>query len=262
MPSPEALPAAYQPAAYSTDPSTLERLRFRPTNGAAGPWPAVVLIPATEFKGGDVYGDRGERQAEKDLMAAGYLVFAVDHRLAPPGQITNQPPHTDDNNGRPPEQSNDIKQQILAAHNDSECNHTVFVIGGSSGGTNAFWAALDPIATVPGWDTEVMPKAVVGLSGNYDLSSRLGDNQRNLMLFIAIVLNYTNTMDDDAGRAFQYSVSPISLLAGAGSIPPSRLFTTIGDPVPHQQTDLMAAALQAKGASYAAVTIPNSNQHA
>jgi len=60
---------------------------------------------------------------------------------------------------RPPQQSNDVKQQILAARADSHCNGTIFLVGGSAGGTHALWAALDPNATVPGLEFGGFPKS-------------------------------------------------------------------------------------------------------
>ncbi len=81
--------------------------------------------------------------------------------------------------------------------------------------------------------------------------------------FAQDVENYTNTTDGDPGaEEFQYSVSPIALVAAATNIPPVRLYTTIDDSVPHQQSDAMLNALLLKDADVAEYTIQNSNLHA
>jgi acetyl esterase/lipase len=156
-----------------------------------------------------------------------------------------------------------LNRQILAAYYDSQCNGRVFLVGGSSGASHSLWAALDPNPTVPGWPVTGVPKAIVSLSGVFDLSSRVGDNQQALDQFIFDVRNYTNTTDPDTPEklAYQYSVSPLSLVAAATNIPPIRLYTTEKDPVPHQQSDNMKLALQAKGANVLEWTIPGINLH-
>jgi len=182
---------------------------------------------------------------------------------APDGLLLGQHPH--DNtplgiaSGRPPQQSNDVKQQILAAKYDSESNRIVFLVGGSAGGTHALWAALDPNPSVPSWSSAEFPRAVVGLSGVYDLSLREPPPSQIVILDID---NYTNTMEDDEGHAYQYSVSPIALVAAATNIPPIRLYATEDDPVPHQQAENMRTALQLKGADVLEWTIPGTNLHA
>src|SRR5574337_1142081 len=131
--------------------------------------------------------------------------------------------------GRPPEQSNDIKQEIVAAYNDSQCNGEIFLLGASSGGTHAAWCALDPTplpSPATGWPLPAGTiKAVAGLSGVYDLSYRGSDAS---MTFIDDVVNYTDTTD----LGTQLSVSPIHLVASASNIPPFLLFATSDDPVP------------------------------
>ena len=68
------------------------------------------------------------------------------------------------------------------------------------------WTALDPTATVPGWDATKMPKAVVGLSGAYDLTLR---DPMPLPQFIDTIHNYTNTTDNFIGWETQWSASPM-----------------------------------------------------
>lgn len=267
-PSQEALPAQYQPSAYSNDITILRRLRFRPDPAiyGPGPYPVAITAHAGGFRDVDAYGSTSQRWADKDLAKAGFLVFSIDHRLAPDGLILNQ--HMHDNttpegiaSGRPPQQSNDVKQQILAAKYDSQCNGVVFFVGGSSGGTHGLWAALDPAPTVPGWSAAEFPKAVVTLSAPCDLSSRVGDIPADVAHFALDVGNYTNTTDP-GGFPYQYSVSPIALVAAAMNIPPIRLFTTFSDSVPRQQSDEMKAALLARGVEVVEVTIQGSSLHA
>lgn len=139
------------------------------------------------------------------------------------------------------------------------------MVGGSAGGTHSLWAALDraPGGLVPGWPVAGVPKAVVTLSAPCDLSSREG-NPQVVEHFADDVENYTNTTDGDPGaEAYQYSVSPIALVAAATDIPPIRLYTTINDSVPHQQSEAMFQALvNHGGVEVIEVTIQNSNLHA
>jgi hypothetical protein len=115
-PTPEALPDAYQPKAYSSDVTILRRLRFLPNPAVwgNGPYPVALTLFAGGFKDGDIYGSQGQRWADNDLAKQGFLVFSIDYRLAPPGLILQQ--HIHDTtpegiaSGRPPQQTNDVKQ--------------------------------------------------------------------------------------------------------------------------------------------------------
>ena len=165
---------------------------------------------------------------------------------APDGFLLGQHPH--DNtplgiaSGRPPQQSNDVKQQILAAKYDSESNRIVFLVGGSAGGTHALWAAPDPNPSVPSWSSAELPRAVVGLSGVYDLTLR---EPPPLQRIIDDIDNYTNTIENNfIGWEVQYSASPISYVYMAtNQTAPARLYATESDPVPHQQAENMMSAL-------------------
>ena len=251
--SQEQLVACYQPHIYDPNDNTiLRRLRYSPDPAiwGTGPYPTVLTIHGGEFSAENDHGSAYQAFADKDLSDAGFL---VEYRLAPDGLILQQTSH--DNtvlgiaSGRPPQQSNDVKQEILAARADTaHCNGTIFLVGGSSGGTHALWAALDPNATVPGWSSASFPKAVVGLSGVYDLTLRTPPPPQQ---FINDVQNYTNTIDNFIGLEYQYSVSPLPLVGAA----------TNGDPVPHYQSDEMFGALFGH-ANVREVTIHNSNLHA
>jgi acetyl esterase/lipase len=232
-----------------------------------GPYPTVLTIHAGGFRNGDDTGEPHQRLADYDLAQAGFLVFSIEYRLAPPGLLIGQTPHcsgedcTSDEiaSGRPPEQSNDVKQQILAALADPQCNQEIFLVGGSSGGSHSLWAALDPNSNgVPGCGPTILTKikAVVGFSGIYDLPLR---DPRPSQQFIADVDNYTNTTESEADCvAKQYLASPISLVAAATNIPPVRLYATDDNSVPPRQSEEMREALFARGADVVEYTMSGS----
>ncbi len=90
----------------------------------------------------------------------------------------------------------------------------------------------------------------------------MGDNPDDVEHFALDVDNYTNTTDPD-GFPYQYSVSPIALVAAATNIPPIRLYATQMDPVPHQQAEAMYQALSDHGGvDVLEWTIPGINLHA
>ncbi len=154
--------------------------------------------------------------------------------------------------GRPPQQTNDIKQQILAALADPHCNDKIFLLGGSSRGCHALWVALDPNPTVPGWDATKVAniKAVASLSGPTDLSSRLAENDTIRDRFVDSVENYTNVyhLIDPNWETKHYDKSPIKLVEDPintlSYIPPIRMYATEFDSVPWQQGDDMREALE------------------
>src|SRR5439155_22715882 len=115
------------------------------------------------------YGEGGvpsECWAAYDLQQAGFIVFQVDHRLAPPVALTGQVYSV--TSGHPPQQTDDIKRQIMAALADSQRNGSIYLVGGSAGGCLALWVMLDSTGVVNlGWNDTVRTKikAVVSLSG-------------------------------------------------------------------------------------------------
>ena len=192
----------------------------------------------------------------------------MEHRLAPTGLLEGQHIHdlTPEGiaSGRPPQQTNDVKQQILAALADGKCNQKIYLVGGSSGGCHALWCALDPATTVPTWNATKVAKikAVVSLSGPTDLSSRVGDSSV-VPHFEDSVENYTNTQTGVGDwETKQYNVSPVKLVATATNVPPIHMYATQGDPVPYQQGQEMYDALFAKGAVVKFYKINNSALHA
>ena len=177
--TPEPLADMYQPSHYDpNDMTVMYHIKFKPSG--TGPCPTVLMIPPALFRNGDASGSAKERVATKDLIDAGFLVFQIEHRLAPAGLLEGQTPHCNPDfspcpiieqaSGRPPQQTDDVKQQILAALDDGDCNGKIFLIGGSSGGCHALWVALDATAgNITDWTPEVRGKikGVVGLSGSH-----------------------------------------------------------------------------------------------
>jgi acetyl esterase/lipase len=283
LPGPETLNSAYQPSAYSHDPpdgTVLQRVRFvpDPQKYGPGPYPVAITIHPGNFYLYDEYGVPSENWANQQLVNAGFLVFSIDYRLAPnldgsdgigEGLIIGQAAHDGSPqgvaSGRPPEQFDDVEQQILAAYYDSQSNHKIFLVGGSAGATHALWAALNRTSGLPpGWPLPVGAiRAVASLSGPCDLSSWVGDDPDKLLLFEAKITNYTNTITNTGvDHTLQYSASPVSLVATATNIPPIRLFYTLGDPVPHQQSEEMFNALFARFADVMKYKVNDSDLHA
>ncbi|MEO7166394.1 MAG: alpha/beta hydrolase [Chthoniobacterales bacterium] len=269
QPPQERLADEFQPHIYDpADNTVLRRLRYRPSTPGTS-WPTVLSLPPAVFRNGDALGVPTQRIATKDLIAAGFLVFQVEHRLAPNGLLLHQTKHTNSPagiaSGRPPQQTDDIKQQVLAALADPECNGNLYLIGGSSGGSHALWVALDSASgNVTAWNDVVRGKikAVVSLSGVTDLGSREHDPNDDITMFAQAADNYTNVAENDPQRETkQYSKSPVSLVANATNIPPIRLYATEDDSVPHQQSEEMYLALFPKGVDVARYVLGGS-EHA
>ena len=162
----ETLAHVYQPA----DGDILHRYRFVPPTPYGPTYPTVLMLPPDIFK--LEYGDNGnptERVVSYDLQQAGFLVFQVEHRLAPMGALPGQATRSVNHFGGFPDQTDDLKREIMAALADSQCNGNIYLVGGSAGGTLVLWVMLDSSATFPncGWNETARAhiKAVVSLSG-------------------------------------------------------------------------------------------------
>ncbi len=246
---------AYQPPPPNAF-NILHRYRFVPPAPFAPPYPTVLMLPPDLFTA--EYGDRGvasELWATYDLQQAGFLVFQVDHRLAPqntlPGQATD---------GGPPFQTDDVKRHILAALADTtNCNGSIYLVGGSAGGTLALWCALDPATgSVTGWSENKRShiKAVVSLSGPADfcdLDSNPGDIPSTaLAKFKNVIDNYVRLPDgtdcsgDPNGNLMHASPKWLVTNGATSSPPPIRLYSTQGDTVPFSQGQNMRDALKTK----------------
>jgi hypothetical protein len=258
----ETLAHAYQPP----DGDILHRNRFTPP----GTWPdnktfpTVLMLPPDVFK--IEHGDAGvpnEREASYDLTQAGFLVFQVDHRLAPPGMLTGQT-----SSGHAPEQTDDLKRQVMAALADRHCNGSIYLVGGSAGGTLVLWVMLDTADVADGsigWNDTVRAhiKAVVGLSGPAkfcDWSNPGGLDCPTMENFDNAVCNYVGipkTGDCHVTQGDCTALNPASPTwlvtqpAATSNPPPVRLYATVGDTVPYSQGLDMLNALKGQfGLSY------------
>lgn len=230
-------------------------MRLRPPYDP--PWPTVVMFPPDIFRDENITdnGSQTERQASYDLQQAGFLVFQVETRLAPPGALPNQSPS---DKGYAPEQTDDGKRQILSALADINCNGKIYLVGGSAGGTLALWCALDPASTVTGWNESARShiKAVVSMSGPTDfcdLYSNPGGIPPNALtrfemdLDNYVGLTYPADCDNDPDQKLNHA-SPYWLVTNGAtsSPPPIRLYSTTGDRVPYSQAEDMFQALIAQ----------------
>ncbi|MEO7167919.1 MAG: hypothetical protein ABI016_12915 [Chthoniobacterales bacterium] len=246
----ETLDCAYQPPDGC---ETLHRFRFLPHLGEA-PYPTVLMLPPDVFTAD--YGDRGvpsELWATEDLRNAGFMVFQVDHRLAPPLKLPDQT-----SEGHAPDQTDDLKRQILAALADPQCDGTIYLVGGSAGGTLALWVALDSAAgAVTGWNESVRAhiKAVVSLSGPTNFCNLMNPGNippNAITRFQNTLDNYVDLPDGtgcdaDPQQKLNHA-SPYWLVTNGAtsSPPPIRLYTTDGDTVPYAQEDDMYIALHTR----------------
>lgn len=210
------------------------------------------------------YGDHGnpsERVATRDLQYAGFLVFQVDHRLAPPNHLPGQ--HT---TGIAPAQTDDAKRQILAALADPQCNGSIYLVGGSAGGCLALWCALDSASTVPGWDKNALLhiKAVVSFSGPANLDDWSHPDLPDYEGFEKPVDNYVGLVWPDHTHGPLLAASPVNLITtgAATSSPPVFLVGTQYDTVSHTQQDDMVNALNSIGVTPIYYYFPGSSNHA
>lgn len=252
----ETLDPRYQPYPAGT-PAVLARYRFAPDpSHYPGPtYPTVLMLPPNIFKLDQ--GDTGisyEQQASYDLQQAGFLVFQVETRIAPPGHLPNQ---LDTDKGYAPEQTDDLKRQILAAINDPQhqCNGNIYLVGGSAGGTLALWCALDPASTVSDWDEAARAhiKAVVSLSGPTQFcdwmnpggipSDVLTNFEHDLENYVHLPISSGSQPPCDPACDFGTVNCALDLASPAWLVthgatsnpPPVILYSTQGDTVPYEQ---------------------------
>src|SRR5206468_2052166 len=74
-----------------------------------GTHPAIIVIHGGFFDAGDFTNT----QTDQDLACAGFCVFDIEYRLAPPGKVQGQGSDL----GRYPEQTDDVATAIRAARN-------------------------------------------------------------------------------------------------------------------------------------------------
>lgn len=203
-----------------------------------GPWPAVLVIHGGLFRDGS-FADPGVVPCAQDLANAGYVAFAINYRLAPPGSLPGQR-----SLGRSPDQYNDVHLAVQAARDDSRSNGQVGAVGGSAGGTHAVWVAATGTAGADRLDVGV------SLSGAYDFSDFTPDPE--LALFIATVTNYVGV--PSTNTAALRAASPAWVVNN--TVSPLLLVQTVGDLMPAAQFADMVAQLNAHGVrNYTAMTI-------
>jgi acetyl esterase/lipase len=111
------------------------------------PVPAVLVL----HPGGYKTGNAGPPGVCTDLATSGFVAFATEYRLAPPGGTASNemgnPPHPTPaqndlgDDGHYPEQTTDVQMAIRAARADSRCNGKVYLVGGSAGASHSLYMA-------------------------------------------------------------------------------------------------------------------------
>jgi acetyl esterase/lipase len=199
--------------------TTLQRIEFVPDSQRfPGPWPIALVVHGGGYHGGS-FNTPVATPVYYDLVNAGFLVFGTTYRLAPPGLIPGQTSHDDPTSGRPPEQSNDMKQQVLSARQDLRGNGTVVVVGDSSGGSHGIWVAIDTVSEGGlDWNRFDRADAVSSCSGAYDYSKIDPNNPDNgdpdlVKQFREVAINYTNLARDDIPGL--YALSPVALVTNS-----------------------------------------------
>jgi len=195
-----------------------------------GPWPAVLVIHGGGFNSGSPTSSPDSVTCSQDLATAGYIAFAVEYRLAPPGLLEGQ--KTD---GRFPQQEDDVKLAVRAARVDSRCTGQVGAVGGSAGGFHTAYLAA---TGTPGDDRIDVG---VSLSGLYDASDF--SPNRSLTYFTNTVLNYFNVPATDV--AALRAGSPAWL--ADKTIAPLFFLNTLQDPMPYSQFSDLIIHLDALG---------------
>jgi acetyl esterase/lipase len=191
--------------------------------------PAIIVIHGGKFDSGDFT----HAQTDQDLVCAGFCVFDIEYRLAPPGQGRDP--------GHYPEQTDDVATAIRAARNPAptsvafgRVNGKVGAVGGSAGASHAAYCAAAP--TLGGDQLD----AAVLLSGAYDFHdpaslidtrcARFGDDVRNY-----VGCSPGPACDGNGGlldlaspyRRFTRSSSPVFIIASNLDPMPPNQFTIL-----------------------------------
>jgi acetyl esterase/lipase len=204
-----------------------------------GTHPAVLVIHGGGFKD----GEPGPASVAQDLNAAGFNVFAIDYRLAPPH--TDMPQQVNRDEGYYPEQTDDVATAIRAARAGStaasagKVTGKVGAVGGSAGASHAAYTAA---AVTPSGD---MLDAAVLLSGAYDFHDPASLLDVRCTTFADNVINYVNSSDASNGGALDLA-SPYRRFTSASA--PVFVIATNLDPMPPQQYQILTTILNAVGA--------------
>ena len=203
--------------------------------------PAIIVIHGGQFKEGDFT----DIQTDQDLVCAGFCVFDIEYRLAPPGRVPGQGRDP----GHYPEQTNDVATAIRAARNPARTsvafgrvNGRVGAVGGSAGASHAAYCVAAPTLGGDQFDAAVL------LSGAYDFHDPASLIDTRCAMFGADVRNYVGcspgpACDGNGGlldlaspyRRFTSSSSPVFIIA-------SNL-----DPMPPNQYTILVNKVAAVG---------------
>src|SRR6266853_1127746 len=204
---------------------------FIPTDG--GTHPAIIVIHGGGFLGGDFT----DTQTDQDLVCAGFCVFDIEYRLAPPGKLRGQGSDL----GRYPEQTDDVATAIRAARSPApgsiafgRVTGKVGAVGGSSGATHAAYCAAAPTLGGDQFDAAVL------LSGAYDFHDPASLIDTRCTTFGSDVRNYVGcspgpACDGNGGlldlaspyRRFTASSSPVFIVASNLDPMPPNQFTIL-----------------------------------
>jgi acetyl esterase/lipase len=213
------------------------------TPDTPGPWPAVLTIHGGGFVSGTPTFSADQVTCSEDLAAAGYIVFSIEYRLAPPGHLEGQV-----SDGRYPQQTDDVKLAVRTARHDPRCNGKVGSVGGSAGGAHTCYVA--------GTGTIGDDRIDVGvdLSGAHDYSDF--NPGPNILDFTTKVTNYVGVTTSDI--AALRAASPAWLMDK--DVAPLFLVNTLQDPMPYAQLPDLIEHMNALGVTnYKAVTLPGAD---
>jgi acetyl esterase/lipase len=199
--------------------------------------PAIIVIHGGHFYGGDF----DKIQTDEDLVCAGFCVFDIEYRLAPPGKVPGQGRDP----GQYPEQTDDVATAIRAARNPApgsvafgRVNGKVGAVGGSAGASHAAYCAAAPTLGDDQLDAAVL------LSGAYDFHDPASLIDTRCVNFGYDVRNYVDcspgpACDGNGGlldlaspyRRFTRSSSPVFIVASNLDEMPPNQFTILVDTV-------------------------------
>jgi len=218
---------------------------FIPTDGQTHP--AIIVIHGGGFRSGDF----DDIQTDQDLVCAGFCVFDIEYRLAPPGKLQGQ----GSDPGHYPEQTDDVATAIRAARNPARTsvafgrvNGKVGAVGGSAGASHAAYCAAAP--TLGGDQLD----AAVLLSGAYDFHDPASLIDTRCAQFGADVRNYVGCSPGpacDSNGGLLNLASPYRRFASSSS--PVFIIATNRDPMPPNQFTILVNKV-------AAVGVPNCKQ--
>ena len=195
--------------------------------------PAVIVIHGGGFKSGAF----NDLPTDQDLVCAGFCVFDIEYRLAPPGKVAGQGRDP----GQYPEQTDDVATAIRAARSPApgsiafgRVTGKVGAVGGSSGASHAASCAAAP--TLGGDQLD----AAVLLSGAYDFHDPDSLIHAKCLTFGSDVRNYVGCSpspgcDGNGGlldlaspyRRFTSSSSPVFIIASNLDRMPANQFTIL-----------------------------------